>query len=80
MAQRATGKISVRNLQYGPRTRLVRGIYGIKETAWCCLGTNELILFFRPTDNTAVQDNTEAAFQVVGYRKPGGKVIHEHWV
>lgn len=33
----------------------------------------------RPSENTAKQDNSESAFQVVGYRK-GGKVIHEHWV
>ncbi|KAL9950269.1 hypothetical protein ACROYT_G042744 [Oculina patagonica] len=33
----------------------------------------------RPPDNTVKQDNSESAFQVVGYRK-GGKVLHEHWV
>lgn len=33
----------------------------------------------RPQDNTVKQDNSESAFQVVGYRK-GGKVLHEHWV
>ena len=27
LGHRSTGKNSVRNLQYGPRTRLVRGIY-----------------------------------------------------
>lgn len=43
-------------------------------------GTYGLILHFRPSDGTAMQDSSEATFQVVGYRKPGGKIIHEHWV
>ena len=38
------------------------------------------LLHFRLSDNTSKQDSSEAAFQVIGYRKPGGKVIHEHWV
>ena len=40
---------------------------------------NKSLFYCRPLDNSTKQDNSESAFQVVGYRK-GGKVLHEHWV
>lgn len=43
-------------------------------------GLMKNLLHFRSSDNSSKQDGSEAAFQVIGYRKPGGKVIHEHWV
>lgn len=53
----------------------------ISELLWLFVEIilNKSPLLFRPPDNTVKQDNSESAFQVVGYRK-GGKVLHEHWV
>ena len=51
-------------------------ILGTQDGLSC---VNKLLFYYRPPDNTTRQDNSESAFQVVGYRK-GGKVLHEHWV
>ena len=64
------GKNSVRNLQYGPRTRLVRGIYetNLSDQLWMgIVGDPPILVMNRPTPTCSCVIQTRLSLGSVGH-------------